>query len=1069
MIVRVEREVSGSGLESRADFYPSYTRSIISSYDGNRHIALDDARGLINNENLPALEFDMAVQRKQIHVYDFKGIKYVDRLDIGRIFHEVPETKSGVKLERYFSDGKTNPLDTVGPYEERALRLIDKKGNLIFDMPDAQFPKSWDSVSAQIVAQKYFFAPSKKEWKDKLFNKIGNVYENSIKHLFTRISNFFADEGAKLGYFASEEDKTIFRDELLYLQINRMMAFNSPVEFNAGIFNEYGITGTPGINYRTNPKTGEVVKIKEGDYIYPQCHACFIKGPRDDLESIANHFVDETAVFASGSGIGQNIGALRGENEKLSGGGKSSGSVSFLKIFDRGAGAIKSGGKSRRAARMTSMKYNHRDILEFIRAKVREDHKALTLMKAGYEAGMDGEAYTTVALQNTNLSVRCDDYFFEQVAKGGEIELRNVIDGKIVNKISADRMLKEIAFGSWRIGDPAVQYSSKINEMHTCKNSGEQQSTNPCAEYLFLDDTSCNLASLNLLRFTDNKGNFNVESYRKAAEITSIALDIANDASSYPIRDIAEISPEFRTIGLGYANAGALLMRRGVAYDSEEGRAFMGGLTAILTGVSYETSSKLAEKMGAFIHFEFNKSSMREVIKKHRSGLENIVWEHVPEDIKKEAYRAWDSVVEKSLTSSFRNAQATVIAPTGTISFLMGCDTTGIEPSLSLLIGKDLAGGGRVVLVNNEVQNALKNLGYNGKQIKEISDYVREEVKKDEGGNSIFRGTIRGAPHLNPQHYPIFDTSFGNHEGAGSIEFEGHVRMMGVVQPFVSGAISKTCNVPNKTTVKQIYNSFLFGYKLGLKGLTIFRDGSKPVSAVNFGGKGYLELKRGEKKDMPGRRDAYEVEVSVGGAPLHLVVSEYENGTPGQIVFLSYKAGSTLGALLSTSGIQASTALKRGVHLEDVIKGWIGQSFEPNGLVSGHPFIKMASSPLDFAAKFLRLEYLGDLDIAENKEGLTIEKLRGYKNGAIETYKRMGIDEWKFEDMINDAGFGGFAESDSRLPIVAVKDKPHITNGNGNGNAKGKTCNICGNLMNQTSSNCYECKSCGDKIGGCGA
>ena len=384
----------------------NYTKSVIGSYDKHRHVTFDEAKTLISNEGLSLSRFDSVVQGNQINIYDFKGIKYVDRLDIGRIFHEVPRIKSGVGLERYFSDGKTNPLDTVGPYEARALKLTDKKGNLIFDMPDAQFPKSWDSVSAQIVAQKYFFTPSKKEWKDKLFNKIGNIYENSIKHLFTRISNFFADEGAELGYFASEEDKIIFRDELLYLQINRMMAFNSPVEFNAGIFNEYGITGTQGINYWTNPKTGEVIKIKDGDYVHPQCHACFIKVPRDDLESIANHFVDETAVFASGSGIGQNIGALRGENEKLSGGGKSSGSVSFLKIYDRGAGAIKSGGKSRRAARMTSMKYNHRDIIEFIRAKVREDNKALTLMKAGYEAGMDGEAYTTVALQNTNLSVR---------------------------------------------------------------------------------------------------------------------------------------------------------------------------------------------------------------------------------------------------------------------------------------------------------------------------------------------------------------------------------------------------------------------------------------------------------------------------------------------------------------------------------------------------------------------------------------------------------------------------------------------------------------------------------------
>ena len=531
-------------------------------------------------------------------------------------------------IERYFTDGKTNPFDTVGPYGRRKLEIKEfKTGELIFQMDDAEFPESWDNVHAQIVAQKYFSKPNKEQWKKKLKEKIGNDHEYSIKNLITRVTNFIADEGYKLGYFETEEDKKAFADELKFLQISRRFAFNSPVQFNAGLYNEYGIEGSPGINYFKNPETGEVSKIENGCNIKPQSHACFIKGPRDNLESILKHIIDEGGIFSSGSGIGQEIGALRAQGEPLSSGGKSSGPMSFFQIYDRAAGSIKSGGKSRRAARMTTMRVQHPDSLDFIRSKVKEDKKCLTLMQAGYSTGMDGEAAATTAFQNTNISVRVDDSFMEQVKNNGEIELKRIIDGKVVKKESARKILQEISFGSWRVGDPAIQYETKIQEMHTCKNSGRINSSNPCSEYMFLDDTSCNLGSHNLLEYSDEKGNFKVDEFRRAIYLTTIAHDILNDASSYPVEDIARISPEFRTIGIGYANLGALLMRKGFAYDSEEGRAVASAITALMTGTAYEASSDLAEKLGHFTHFEFNKKPMLDVMEKHRKNLDDILKE----------------------------------------------------------------------------------------------------------------------------------------------------------------------------------------------------------------------------------------------------------------------------------------------------------------------------------------------------------------------------------------------------------------------------------------------------------
>lgn len=1031
-----------------------YTKFPLEGYVPDRHLELGKMYSLVSNENLPVDKINDAISSGELQVYHFKDVQYLDRLDVGRVYHEEPENKKGLSVEKYFTDKVSDIKNSAGAWGIRHLEIKNYQTDEVVFSLDAEFPVSWNDTNASIVAQKYFFKPRKEEWKKKLTEKIGVDHENSLFHLSTRVANYLAEEGSKLGYFATEEDKNNFRDEILYLQVNQKFAFNSPVQFNAGLFNEYGVEGNKSPNFYKDPKTGLISVEDFGEYEHPQCHACFIAGPQDDLEKISQHYGDESRVFSLGSGIGQNIGILRGQGEPLSGGGKSSGSISFFKNFDYNAGAIKSGGKSRRAARMTQMRQNHPDILEFIRTKVREDHKALILMQNGYSSGMDGEAYTTVALQNTNLSVRLNDYFFEQVRHGGKIDLVNVTDGKVIGNVSAEQLLKEMAFGSWRIGDPGAMYETMIDLMHTCPNSARQNASNPCAEYLFIDDTSCNLASLNLLSFCDENGNFAVRDFVRAAKIIQLALDINNSAASYPIRRIAEISPEFRTTGLGYANMGGFLMRKGLAYDSDEGRAWASAITALMTGSAYEASSEMAEKLGTFTHFEFNKKPMMKVMERHKNSLENIVWDHIPSEIKNSVYSSWSNVLEKGEKNGFRNAQATVIAPTGTISYLMGSqDFTGIEPAISLTIQKNLAGGGNITLANQEVENALKNLNYSPNQIKDISEFIAK------------RNVAIGAPHLNPDHYAIFATAFGNANGEGNIPIEGHLKMMAAAQPFVSGGISKTNNFPESATVRDVYEGFIMAHDLGLKGLTFFRNNSKPISALSFGNRGFQILKRGEREDLPAKRPAAEFETTIftehGEVPFHMIVSEYKDGRPGQITFLSYKAGSTLGAFLNNAGIQASRSLKRGVSLEDVATGWLGHEFDPKGMVKGYPFVKVTTSPLDLAGKILLIEYMGKTEFATEPEKVNLVDLQGFQNGAFRTYRRMKVNDWDFNSVMKDPELGGFVNGEN-LELIG-----NSHNGKMN-NSRGVTCKACGNPMRQTAPNCFSCERCGDKVGGCG-
>ncbi|RMD45880.1 vitamin B12-dependent ribonucleotide reductase [Candidatus Pacearchaeota archaeon] len=1045
----------------------TYSPLELKEFDPTRHVSYEEALQLVSSSGLQREKLLKAVEEGSIRVYEFKensrcrGGKYLDRIDIGRVYYVKPSRITGIKVEPYFSRGLEDPLEAAGPYKTMHLELKDTKGNVVFKMDDALFPEEWEEGDALIVAQKYFYRPNSEEQKEAVRKVTGSDYERSLADLIRRVSLFFAKRGFELGYFDSKESAENFRRELEALQIERKLAFNSPTNFNAGIYDLYGIEGSKEEVFIRGPD-GRALKVSQGEYVNPQCHACFILGLRDSLEGILENCVNEGKIFRSGSGVGSNIGALREKDALLSGGGKSSGPISFLEVFDKSAGSIKSGGKSRRAARMTVMESSHPDILDFVGLKVREDRKMLTLLQAGYSGGMEGEAASTVGMQNTNISVRMKDEDFEKALNGGKIQLRSVVDGSIVGEVDANQLLKRISFAAWRCGDPGIQYEDRIQEMHTCKNSGRQNATNPCSEYLFLDNTSCNLASLNLTRFCDGSGMFDIEAFKRAVRLSVIAQDIANNAASYPVREIAQISPEFATIGIGYANLGDLLMRRGIPYDSEKGRSLAASITALMTGEAYKASAELAKGLGPFVHFEFNRAPMLEVIRKHKGSLDDIVeFDGEIAKIKEAAEESWTDALEAGERYGYRNAQASAIAPTGTISFLMGCSTTGIEPSYSLRAYKSLSGGGTIPITTRGVPVALKNLGYSREEIEDILEYIS---KND---------TVVGAPHIRSEHVPVFDTAVGDGRGRGTLSFESHIRMLGAVQPFVSGAISKTNNLPQPATVKDVYEGFVLGHRLGLKALAIFRENSKPLSALSLGDKSFKKFERGEKEDLPACREAVEWEVNIGGFPLHVVVSEYPDGRPGQLAFLAAKSGSSLKGLLDSMGILVSKALKRGVKLEDLIDSWRGQEMEPKGIVSGHPYIKTALSPLDFACKLLSLEYFGRVEEADKKDEVRLEDLRGYKNGFIKLREREKLDEWSFEDVISDPLLGGFVEEENPREkgngtVVILNNKENKCLANGGGNKRGIFCSNCGRLMKQISPNCYVCSACGDKYGGCG-
>ncbi len=1009
-----------------------------------------------------------------VRLHSDNGFRYLDRLDLGRLVNyqangtETKITDRGIKVGRYFTDGKTDPFDTVGEYSDRHVDIKDASGNVIFEL-DVYAPKSWSDMSLRIVADKYFIKPDKPEWAAKIPNSrgglISNGKEDSPKQLVGRVSRLFSNWGLTLGYFKTEEEAKIFEDELNYIQINQMAAFNSPVYFNGGIWDMYGIPGSENGGFVRDPVSGEVSKVV-GEYKRPQLHACFIAGAADDLESLILHTLTEARLFRSGSGVGQDISDIRSSKEKLSTGGLASGPMSFFGIWDRAAGVIKSGGKSRRAARMTTMLPYHPDIESFIFDKLKEDHKGLILEQNGFSGGFEGDAYKSLLYQNTNLSVRADKNFFEQVRKGGKIQQKAVKSGLVVGERLADELLKMIAFGSWRIGDPAIQYKSVIDEMNTVKNSGMIRSSNPCSEYMFLNNTSCNLNSINLLKFADSKGNLDFEGLSRAFRTMMIAADIANDVGSYPSEEIAKVSPEFRTTGVGYANLGALLMRRGIPYDSNEGRALTAAITALMQGETLKTSAELARGLGPFIHYELNAEPMMGVVKKHMTALDNIGrWPEVYgnkfnlssvkglEELIQTARDRFGDAIELGGQYGYRNAQTTVLAPTGTIAFFMNCDTTGIEPGIALRIPKKLSGGGTINLTVNEVPNALYNLGYNEEQVRDISDYIAKH------------GIVEGAPWLGTKHYPIFDTAFTpGVDGSRTIDFKGHIKMLAAAQPFISGAISKTNNLPRWSSVKEIYDGYLLGDELGIKAVSVFRAESKPTAVHDFGKRSLKLFKRGEEEPLPAERPAWNWKARIGGVPVQLYVSEYLDGRPGQVTMFSAGEGSTMGALLDTIAKSVSNSLQRGVSLERIVRDLRNATYEPSGMVTEDRWIRSARSITDYFGKVLELNYLGNLEVAENKDGLDLKALRGYKSGAFKTYEMQKIDQWDFEEVLKHPELGGFTNGDS-YQNNSQKETKLL---GATTSSTGKLCNRCGFAMIPLKSNCWECTNCPESEGACG-
>jgi len=900
----------------------------------------------------------------------------------------------GLRFERVFSDSHVGPFDQVD-WERRTAEITDDSGKVIFKQENIEVPKSWSALATKIAVSKYFYGDIANGTDPHQGGR-----ETSVRQLVHRVTRTVTDWGIADGYFANAEAARTFYDELTWLCVNQHGAFNSPVWFNVGLHHQYGTGQDAGLgNYFYNRTTGQAERAAT-QYEYPQGSACFIQSVEDTMEDIMRLATSEAMLFKYGSGTGSDLSSLRSTREKLSGGGKPSGPLSFLKVYDQVANVVKSGGKTRRAAKMNTLKDWHPDIEEFIDAKQKEEKKAWALIEQGYDGSYNGDAYGSVMYQNENLSVRVSDEFMDAAVEGREWWTKRVRDGKPCEKKEARTLLRKIAEGTYICGDPGMQFDSTIHKWHTCKGTDRQNSTNPCSEYLFLDNTACNLASLNLMKFKNEDGVFDVERFKAAVRVYITAQEIIVDNASYPIKEIAENSHIFRTLGLGYANLGSLIMSYGYGYDSVEGRALCGAITSIMTGEAYEQSARMARAMGPFPGYrdarcsgvakpvaKNNVASMNEVIELHRSAVSEIAANEEFAYLKEEAAKVWDSAVELGKKHGYRNAQVTVLAPTGTISFLMDCDTTGIEPDIALVKYKLLAGGGMLKIVNQTVTPALEKLGYNSEEIERIVAHIDAfdtiEDVEDSDGSTISSG-------LKPEHLPIFDCAFKAYRGQRSLGYMAHLRMMAAAQPFLSGAISKTVNMPDNATVDEIMNTYVEGWRLGLKAIAIYRDGSKRSAPLNtrktkdMGGadevglditvdsedlhKRILELE-GEitmlrsRMNQPVRHRMQDTRMSlthrfeIAGHEGYITVGLYEDGQPGELFITMAKEGSTIGGLMDTVGTLTSIALQYCVPLESLVKKFAYQRFEPSGFTK-NPDIRNATSITDYVFRWLGCQFI---------------------------------------------------------------------------------------------------------------
>jgi ribonucleoside-diphosphate reductase alpha chain len=819
----------------------------------------------------------------------------------------------GLAFERYFTDGKKSPFDLV-EWEKRTALIGNEKGVTIFRQEDVEVPKSWSQTATNIVTSKYFHG------------KPGSAQrEGSVRQLISRVVNTIVRWGEECKYFADTESRDAFRDELTHLLVEQKMAFNSPVWFNVGV----------------QPK--------------PQCSACFINSVHDNMESIMGLTRTEGMLFKWGSGTGTNFSTLRGSRETLSGGGIASGPVSFMKGFDAFAGVIKSGGKTRRAAKMVILNIDHPDIVEFIECKMKEERKAHVLIEQGYDSSIDGDAYSSIFFQNANHSVRVTDDFMRAVVEDKDWWTKNVLDGQPNEKLRARDLMLKISDSTWHCGDPGMQYDTTINRWHTSKNTARINASNPCSEYMFLDDTACNLASLNLMKFVNASGQFDVPAFKHAVDVTITAQEILVDNASYPTPKIAENSHNFRPLGLGYANLGALLMSMALPYDSDQGRDVAGAITALMCAEAYAQSARVAERMGPFPGYEVNREPMLDVIRMHREAMRGIKPEHVQTELFMGAQESWDTALALGEKYGYKNSQVTVLAPTGTIGFMMDCDTTGIEPDLALVKYKKLVGGGLIKIVNNTVPQALMKLGYTPEQTSEIVSYIDKN------------GKIEGSPYLKMEDYPVFDCSLAPQGGGRSITWTGHVKMMAAAQPFLSGAISKTINMPEESTVEDIMNAYIESWKVGLKAVAIYRDNSKRSQPLNAGGKkeetkteaaAVVEhmqrelFARAVREKMPVERASVTHKFSVGGHEGYITVGMYEDNRPGEIFIKMSKEGSTLSGVMDGLALTISLGLQYGVPLKVFVDKLLNTRFEPSG-ITANPNIRFVSSVLDYIARWL--------------------------------------------------------------------------------------------------------------------
>jgi ribonucleoside-diphosphate reductase alpha chain len=913
-------------------------------------------------------------------------------------------TAAGLKFSRVFSQRSIKPFDEI-EWDHRTAEITDDSGKTIFKQESVEVPKTWSPLATKIAVSKYFYgdiAHGTDPYK--------GGRENSVRQLVHRVTRTITDCGIKDGYFADKEAAETFYEELTWLCVNQYGAFNSPVWFNVGLWHQYKTgTGKGEGNWFYDHKA-KAARRAPTQYEYPQGSACFIQSVEDNMEDIMRLAQSEAMLFKYGSGTGSDLSSLRSTREKLSGGGKPSGPLSFLRIYDQVAATVKSGGKTRRAAKMNTLKDWHPDVEEFIEAKTKEERKAWALIEAGYDGSYNGEAYGSIMYQNENLTVRVSDDFMNAALEGKPWWTKRVTDGHWCEKKDAKTLLRKIAEGTHVCGDPGMQFDTTIHQWHTCKGTARQNSTNPCSEYLFLDNTACNLASLNLLKFKQADGGFDVERFKAAVRIFITAQEIIVDNASYPIKEIAENSHIFRTLGLGYANLGALIMSYGLGYDTDEGRALAGAITAIMTGHAYEQSAKMAKGMGPFPGYKdarcsgvdqpvekSNVSSMLEVIALHRSHVDKIQASERFGYLKQEAQGCWDRALDLGKKHGYRNAQVTVLAPTGTIGFLMDCDTTGIEPDIALVKYKLLAGGGMLKIVNQTVKPALQHLGYTTSQVEKIIAHI-DKYDTIEDVTAADGTTIPSG--LKPEDLPVFDCAFKAAQGERSLHYRGHIRMMAAAQPFLSGAISKTVNLPQEATVEDIMNTYVEGWQLGLKAIAIYRDGSKrsaplatakekhsssssSAASVDSGAiadfdavlndKVQLESRITElesvitelrkKADEPVRRRMPETRVAINhkfeiaGHKGYLTVGMFEDGQPGELFIQMNKEGSTIGGLMDTIATLSSIALQYGVPLESLVKKFAYQRFEPSGFTK-NPDIRNATSITDYVFRWLGCQFI---------------------------------------------------------------------------------------------------------------